>query len=111
MLDAMRQRHTCAATSSVILDYRQRAVDGEWIQADDFSASEIPNVRAVVRGANDIKEVAVLRDNSSVHTLRGDGERLEFDFREQVGEHYSYMRVEQLDGNVAWPSPTWVTTR
>ena len=55
-----------------------------------------------------------MRDNSYVHALRGDGERMEFEFREQslaVGEHYSYVRVEQVGGNVAWSSPIWVTKR
>ena len=114
LLDAMRQRHTYAATSNIILDYRLRAGDDEWIQGDDFSTSEIPTVRVVVRGTDDIKEVAVVRDNSYVHTLKGDGERMEFEFREQsleAGEHYYYVRVEQADGNVAWSSPIWVTKR
>ena len=88
--------------------------DGEWIQGDELATSEIPTIRAVVRGTNDIKEVAVVRDNSYIHTRGGAGERMEFEFREQSlapGEHYYYVRVEQADGNVAWSSPIWVTKR
>lgn len=114
LLDAMRQRHTYAATSNMILDYRLKTSGGEWIQGDEFSSAEIPTATVVVRGTGSIKEAVVVRDNTYVHTLAGDGESMEFEFREQelaAGEHYYYVRVEQEDGNVAWSSPIWVTKR
>ena len=114
LLDAMRKRHTYAATSNIILDFRLRAEGEEHIQGDDFSTAAIPTVKAVIRGTNGIKEVAVVRDNQYVHTRKGEGERMEFEFREQSldpGGHYYYVRVEQEDGNVAWASPIWVTKR
>ena len=114
LLDAMRKRHTYAATSNIILDYRLLAGEGEWIQGDELSSTEIPTVSAVIRGTGDIKEVAVVRDNAYVHTTDGNGERMELEFREQSlpeGEHYYYVRVEQEDGNVAWSSPIWITKR
>ncbi len=113
LLNAMRKRHTYAATSNIVLDFRIQAGDNEGIQGDEMSAtSEIPTVKAVIRGSNDIKEVAVVRNNKYVHTREGEGERMEFEFREgslDAGEHYYYVRVEQEDGNVAWSSPIWVT--
>ncbi len=114
LVNAMRKRHTYAATSNIILDYRMQTDDGEWIQGDEFATSAIPTVKAVIRATGRIKEVAVVRDNEYVHTSDGDGERMEFDFREQslaAGEHFYYVRVEQEDGNVAWSSPIWVTKR
>ena len=111
LLDAMRKRHTYAATSNIILDYRMQAEDAEWIQGDEFSSAAIPTVKAVIRGTAAIKEAVVVRDNTYVHAQAGEGERMEFEFREQElgsGEHYYYVRVEQEDGNVAWSSPIWV---
>ena len=112
LVEAMRQRHTYAATTNIILDYRAQAGDGEWIQGDEFTTREVPTVSAVVRGTDRIKEVVVVRDNAYVHTQAGDGERLDLEFREQAlepGDHFYYVRVEQDDGNVAWSSPIWVT--
>ena len=112
LVDAMRKRRTYAATSNIILDYRMRADEGEWIQGAEFATASIPTVTAVIRGTGAVKEVAVVRDNQYVHVRAGGGERVEFDFREQslaAGEHYYYVRVEQEDGNVAWSSPIWVT--
>ena len=123
LVNAMRKRHTYASTSNIILDFRMQAGDNEGIQGDEMAAtSEIPTVKAVIRGSNDIKEVAVVRNNKYVHTREGKGEhtregkgeRMEFEFREgslDAGEHYYYVRVEQEDGNVAWSSPIWVTKR
>ncbi|MDE0109188.1 MAG: DUF3604 domain-containing protein [Bryobacterales bacterium] len=114
LVDAMRQRHTYAATSNIILDYRLKTSGGEWIQGDEFSSTEIPTATVLIRGTGAIKEAVVVRDNTYVHTLAGDGESMEFEFREQelaAGEHYYYVRVEQEDGNVAWSSPIWVTKK
>ena len=114
LLDAMRKRHTYAATSNIILDFRLRADGEEHIQGDDFSTSATPTVKAVIRGTADIKEAVIVRDNKYVHARKGEGEAMEFEFREQSlepGEHYYYVRVEQEDGNVAWASPVWVTKR
>lgn len=112
LVNAMRQRHTYAATSNIILDYRLKTSGGEWIQGDEFASTEIPTATVLIRGTGTIKEAVVVRDNTYVHTLAGDGESMEFEFREQelsAGEHYYYVRVEQEDGNVAWSSPIWVT--
>ena len=114
LVDAMRRRHTYAATSNIILDYRLRIDEGEWIQGDEFATAGIPTVAAVIRGTHAIKEVAVVRNNEYVHRREGAGERMDFQFQEPglaAGEHYYYVRVEQEDGNVAWSSPIWVTKR
>ncbi len=114
LVNAMRRRHTYAATSNIILDFRMTAGNGEWIQGDEFETSDRAVVRAAIRGTAAIKEVAVVRDNTYVNTVPGSGERMEFEFVEPdlaLGEHYYYLRMEQEDGNVAWSSPIWVTKR
>lgn len=112
LVDAMRKRHTYAATSNIILDFRLQAGTEERIQGDAFSSGQIPTVKAVIRGTNPIKQAVVVRDNQYVYTQEGAGERMDFEFREQElvpGAHYYYVRVEQEDGNVAWSSPIWIT--
>ncbi len=114
LVEAMRQRHTYAATSNIILDFRMAAGDGEWLQGDEFATSDRAIVRATIRGTANIKEVAVVRDNTYVSTEAGDGPQMEFEFVEMElppGEHYYYVRMQQEDGHVAWSSPIWVTKR
>ena len=53
----------------------------------------------------------MVRDNLYVYRRDGEGERMEFTFMDAdlpAGEHYYYVRVEQVDGHVAWASPIWV---
>ena len=111
LVDAMRKRHTYAATSNILLDFRIRDSGGEYIHGDAYSSKTIPELYVKIAGTNPIKEVAVIRDNQYIHTRPGEGESMEFTFREPTlaaGEHYYYVRVEQKDKNVAWSSPIWV---
>jgi hypothetical protein len=112
LLDALRKRHTYGATTNILLDYRIKDGDAEYIHGDIYESSRIPEIYVVAKGTAPIKEIAVVRDNTYVHTQPGNGEEAEFRFREptlDAGEHYYYVRVEQADGHMAWSSPIWVT--
>ena len=114
LLNAMKQRHTYAATSNILLDFRLRDGSDEYIHGDAFSTPNVPLLWVNVVGTNRIKEVVVVRDNLYVYRRDGEGERMEFTFMEadlSAGEHYYYVRVEQVDGHVAWASPIWVDYR
>ena len=114
LLDAMKQRHTYAATSNILLDFRLRDGSDEYIHGDAFSTPNVPLLWVNVVGTNRIKEVVVVRDNLYVYRRDGEGERMEFTFMEadlSAGGHYYYVRVEQVDGHVAWASPIWVDYR
>ncbi len=114
LVDAMRQRHTYAATTNIVLDFRLRDGQDEYIHGDAYSSQRIPELFVKVVGTNEIKEVAVVRDNKYVYTRPGSGDRMEFTFSEpslEPGEHYYYVRVEQKDRHIAWASPIWVNYR
>ncbi len=109
--DAMRQRHTYAATRNIILDYRITAGGKSYIQGDILRSGSLPELTARIIGTGRLKEVVVVRDNEYVYTTRPEGESFLLSFRETSltpGEHYYYVRVEQQDGHVAWSSPIWV---
>ena len=111
LVDAMRKRHTYAATTNILLDFRIRDGGTEYILGDSYSSKSIPELYVKVAGTSPIKEVAIVRDNQYVHTRPGQGEAMEFTFRETTlppGQHYYYVRVEQKDRNMAWASPIWV---
>lgn len=114
LLDAMRQRHTYAATSNILLDFRLRDGADEYIHGDSYASQRIPQLFVKVVGTGEIQQVAVIRDNQYIYTRPGAGDRLEFTFSEpslDPGEHYYYVRVEQKDRHMAWSSPVWVRYR
>jgi hypothetical protein len=111
LIDAMRKRHTYAATRNILLDYRMHADGRTWLQGDELKTASVPEVWAKIRGAGPLKEVVVVRDNRYIYSREPEGSEFEFRFRDETvapGEHYYYVRVEQRDRNMAWSSPVWV---
>jgi hypothetical protein len=111
LLDAMRKRHTYAATSNILLDYRLTAGGEQYIQGDELVAKTLPELSAKIVGTALLKKVVIVRDNEYIYSKEPTGESFDLRFRENAltqGQHYYYVRVEQKDGNVAWSSPIWV---
>ena len=112
LLDAMRKRHTYAATSNILMDYRLSSGETTYMQGDAGAATALPELRAHIVGTAPLKKVVVIRDNKYIYTQEPRGETYDLRYRENQltpGEHYYYVRAEQKDGNVAWSSPIWVT--
>lgn len=111
LMDAMRKRHTYAATSNILMDYRLRAGETTAIQGDEIATTSLPELTARIVGSAPLKKVVVVRDNQYIYSQEPKGETFDLRYRENSvppGEHYYYVRVEQQDGNVAWASPVWV---
>jgi len=111
LIDAMKKRHTYAATRNILLDYRVHADGKIWLQGDELKTASLPEIWASIRGTGPLKQVVVVRDNQYVYSHEPEGSDFELRFRDQAltpGEHYYYVRVEQRDRNMAWSSPVWV---
>lgn len=111
LMDAIRKRHSYAATANILLDYRVQAGGTEYLQGDLVNASAPPEFRARIVGTGPLKQVVLVRDNKYVYTQQASGETFDLRYRDNEdapGQHYYYVRVEQQDGNVAWSSPVWV---
>ena len=110
LIDAMKRRHTYAATDNIILDMRI----GDRIMGDAFETSERPVVNAKVVGTVPIERVVLIKNNEIVYTITPGTKEADFDYRDDAakqGESYYYIRAEQSDGSLAWASPIWVTYR
>ena len=110
LIDAMKRRHTYAATDNIILDMRI----GDRIMGDAFETSEPPVVHAKIIGTVPIERVVLIKNNEIVYTIEPGTKDAEFEYRDDAAEHgesYYYIRAEQSDGSIAWGSPIWVTYR
>jgi hypothetical protein len=114
IMDAIRKRHTYAATSNIMMDFRA-AVDGRMhLQGDIAAGQSLPELTARIAGTGPLKKVVVVRDNEYVYSQEPAGDTFDLRYRDNAappGEHYYYVRVEQKDGNMAWSSPVWITRR
>jgi hypothetical protein len=110
IIAALNARHTIAATDKINLDY---SCNG-YPLGSIFETREKPVLTISVNGTAPLKQVSVIRNERMLycHALPS-GQR---DYTGRVtdadpieGENRYYVRVEQLDGNMAWASPVWVT--
>ena len=111
LLDAMRKRHSYAATDNIILDYRLRADGTEFLQGD--VAGKVGGFRLWINvvGTAAIRQIDIIKNNTFVHTRQNLGHEVNFSFVDNEptpGESYYYVRVMQVDDQIAWSSPIWV---
>jgi hypothetical protein len=111
LLEAMRQRHTYAATDNIVLDVRMRA---QGIMGD-VVRTEKPRLDVVALGTGPVDRVDVIRNGEVTHSERpgANTEEVRFNWADPApprGEKpsYYYVRVVQKDGQMAWGSPIWV---
>jgi hypothetical protein len=115
LIDAMKLRHSYGATDNIVLDYRM-AVDGrEHLQGEIVKATVRGRHELVVniKGTKPIRQIDVVRDNKFVHTRHPLTQDASFRFVDAdpltAKQTYYYVRVQQVDDQVAWSSPIWIS--
>ncbi len=115
LIDAMKKRHTYAATDNIVLEVRMGAALG--LMGDEVRTDK-PGLDVVVAGTGPLDRVEVLRDGEVVHTVKPEKSTAEAKFHwDDPAPHkgdkasYYYVRVQQKDGATAWASPIWVTAK
>ena len=112
IVESMRKRHAYGATDNIVLDYRARDRQGrEWMMGDAFEASAAPVLHVKVLGTAPIESVEIVKDGKFVYRSEPKANAAEFDFTDNApgtGESWYYVRVMQIDRNMAWSSPMWV---
>jgi len=110
ILDAIRKRHTYAATDNIILDFRM----GTALMGDIIEAAAPPKFSVRIVGTAPIAQIDVIKNNQYVHQLKPQKNDVTFEYLDnsiERGESYYYVRIEQSDGQLAWSSPIWVRYR
>src|SRR4029077_21085071 len=100
LVDAMKRRHSYAATDNIVLDVRM----GNHLMGDDVRAAR-PKLDVVVLGSNLLEKIEVVRNGAVVHTEQPAAPATEARFawedpaplRGEKASYY-YVRVTQRDG-------------
>ena len=111
LIDAMKLRHTYAATDNIVVDMRV----GDALMGDSVALDGPPVVEVKVIGTGPIERMVLVKNNEIVYTVEPGTQEAEFSFRDdsqvRAEESYYYIRAEQADGSLAWGSPIWVSAR
>ncbi|MFA6546381.1 MAG: hypothetical protein WCS99_18330, partial [Limisphaerales bacterium] len=113
VFDAFRHRRNYAVTHArIILGFQ---INGH-VMGEDIVVAGDPQIVVDVKGTDRIEEVVIIRDGTTLHSVRPGADSLHFTHvdRSFAGAGYYYVRVTQADkdehGNPsqAWSSPIWV---
>jgi hypothetical protein len=96
-----------------VFDFEAVGPDGKaHLMGDIFTATAPLKLRAKVLGTDAILQVDVIRNNEFLYTQKPGTKDVEFEYVDQApktGTNWYYLWVTQLDRNLAWSSPVWVT--
>jgi hypothetical protein len=111
LLDAMRKRHSYGATDNIVLDYRLQTGGREYLQGDIIDGAANVRLSIKVLGTAAIRQIDIIRSNQFIHTVQRLDRDAQFTYEDSqplAGESYYYVRVQQVDDEIAWSSPIWV---
>jgi hypothetical protein len=115
IMDAIRKRHTYAATDNIVMDFRiANAAQGVALMGDIVDAATPPKLLVHVIGTASVKTVDLVKNNKYIHQLSPNRNDVQFEYLDlgiEAGSSYYYVRIEQADGQLAWSSPIWVNYR
>jgi len=107
VMGALRARRVYATTGArILLEFE---VSGVPMGVEGVAREAV--VAATVHACADIDRITVIRDGVRVHEVRQCGldTHLRWEDRDaSVGEHYYFIRIDQVDGEAAWSSPVWL---
>ena len=112
-VESMRRRHVYGATDNIIVDFQ--AVDGRGgahLMGEAFETNAAPKLIVKVAGTDRIAAIDIIRNKAFIYHSDPGTKTAEFtyvDNHPSAGESYYYVRVGQIDRNLAWSSPVWVT--
>jgi hypothetical protein len=112
ILDALDARRTVAATAKIYTDF---TCNGRPM-GEIFEAEGKPTMQMSVEGTAPIRRVTLIRNEKDYQVYEPATEAATFsqsfvDEAPLEGENRYYLRVEQVDGNMGWTSPVWVTVK
>jgi hypothetical protein len=113
IVESMRARHAYAATDNILVDFQAVGKDGKRrLMGDEFRDQDgQPKFAIKVVGTQQIKQLELVRNNKFIYATAPDGANADLMFADpnpEPGESYYYLRVTQIDGNLAWSSPIWI---
>jgi hypothetical protein len=111
VLEAFQKRHVYGATDNILADFRC----DDYLMGDAFPLDKAPEFFVKLQGTAPFAKVLLIKDNRYVYSSEPRTAKVEFRWRDEdsvAGKTaYYYVRGEQVDGEVVWVSPMWVTRK
>lgn len=112
IFDAIKLRHTYAATDNIIADVTCRNGDKIQMMGDEFMTKEPPALVVNFVGTGPFKKVAIVKNGVEVHVVKPGARQTNIIWKDpRPGSNktsFYYVRGEQVNGELVWVSPMWI---
>lgn len=110
IIAGFKARRTCAATDKIFVELSS----GGHLMGEAFETQSPPTLEFRIEGTAALKRITVVRNEVNHHVIEPGTPSIHqrwTDTSPLVGENRYYLRIEQVDGNMAWSSPLWLTVK
>ncbi len=110
ILDGMDSRLTVAATDKIFMEF---SCNGKPL-GSVLESKTHPKLSWSVEGTAPIERLTLVRNEENYFVFKPNSKTMTktwFDPSPLPGENRYYLRIEQVDGNMGWTSPIWVTVK
>ncbi len=107
ILQAIKRRRTYGATDNIVLEYR---LDSHFM-GEAFQSETVPALAIRVVGTSAIATIDVIRNEQVVYSGHPGRREVAMTYTDNDppdGDLYYYVRVVQVDREIAWGSPIWI---
>lgn len=108
ILDAMDQRLTVAATDKIFMEFSCN----DQPLGSALKSPGKPRLSWTVHGTAPIRRLTLIRNEKNYQVFEPNSKSISKTWTDPEplsGENRYYLRIEQVDGNMGWTSPVWVT--
>ena len=111
ILEAFKKRRVYGATDNILADVRV----GTHFMGEEFTLNEAPTFSVKLEGTAPLAKVHIIKDNNYVYTTEPKSATVNFTWKDNAAAKgktaYYYVRGEQVDGELVWVSPMWITVQ
>lgn len=110
IIAGFKARRTCAATDKIFVELSSAG----HLMGEVFETQGRPTLEFRIEGTAAVKRVTVVRNEVNHHVIEPGTKSIRQSWTDETplaGENRYYLRIEQVDGNMAWSSPLWVTVK
>jgi hypothetical protein len=109
VLEAFKKRRVYGATENILADVR---CNGHFM-GEEFAVKGAPLMEVKLEGTADFHRVHIIKDGKYAYTGEPRSRKVHFGWRDEAAKpgttSYYYVRGEQVDGELVWVSPMWIT--
>ncbi|MDA2924285.1 hypothetical protein MYX65_06450 [Acidobacteria bacterium AH-259-L09] len=109
ILEGLKKRRVYGATDNILADVR---CSGHFM-GEEFTIEEAPTIKVKLVGTAPFAGVYIVKDGRYAYFTKPAKREVEFSWSDISAEKgktsYYYIRGEQVDGEIVWVSPMWIT--